>query len=333
MTGERLRPGDGLDSSIDRPAERRRILVIKLGALGDIVQALGPFAAIRRHHAGSRITLLTTKPFADFLQASGYFDDVWIDARRPLSRVVALLELRRRLTDARFDRVYDLQTSDRSNFYFRLLWRGPRPEWSGIARGCSHPHRNPSRDAMHTIERQAEQLADAGIAATPLPDVSWVRAEVERFAVPAPYVLFAPGGSAHRPEKRWPAECYAELAQRLRARDIGVVLLGTAAEGDVMARIGASATGIRDLSGKTSFADIVGLARGAASAVGNDTGPMHLIAAAGCPSTVLFSHASDPALCAPRASAGAPPVAVLRKPSLGDLGVEEVEATLRLDKR
>ena len=35
----------------------RRILVIKLGALGDFVQALGPFAAIRRHHAGDRITL------------------------------------------------------------------------------------------------------------------------------------------------------------------------------------------------------------------------------------------------------------------------------------
>ena len=43
-----------------------------------------------------------------------------------------------------------------------LLGR-PAVEWSGIAPGCSHPHGNPRRDSLHTIERQAEQLAAAGI--------------------------------------------------------------------------------------------------------------------------------------------------------------------------
>ena len=40
-----------------------RVLVIKLGALGDFLQALGPFAAIRHHHKEAKITLLTTAPF------------------------------------------------------------------------------------------------------------------------------------------------------------------------------------------------------------------------------------------------------------------------------
>ncbi len=47
-----------------------RILVIKLGALGDFVQALGPAAAIRRHHRDAEITLLTTAPYAELGRAA-----------------------------------------------------------------------------------------------------------------------------------------------------------------------------------------------------------------------------------------------------------------------
>ena len=71
--------------------------------------------------------------------------------------------------DGAFVRVYDLQTSDRSSFYFRLF-RRPKPEWSGIAAGCSLRHTNSQRDSLHTIERQREQLAMAGIDAVPLPN-------------------------------------------------------------------------------------------------------------------------------------------------------------------
>ncbi|MGH6618562.1 MAG: glycosyltransferase family 9 protein, partial [Alphaproteobacteria bacterium] len=60
--------------------------------------------------------------------------------------------------------------------------------------------------------------------------------------------------------------------------------------------------------------------------VGNDTGPMHIAAAVGCPSLVLFSAESDPALCGQRG----PAVAYLRRPVLADLAVAEVEAALRL---
>src|SRR4029077_1525786 len=58
----------------------RRILVIRLSALGDFIQALGPFAAIRRHHQDDRISLLTTRPLAAFAQELGYFDEVLVDA-------------------------------------------------------------------------------------------------------------------------------------------------------------------------------------------------------------------------------------------------------------
>lgn len=304
------------------------VLVIKLGALGDFIQATGPFAAIRQHHAQDRIVLLTTAPFAAMARASGFFDEVWIDSRPPLWNLPGLFALRSRLRTGGFTRVYDLQTSDRSGWYFRLM--GGRVEWSGIASGASHPHANPARDAMHTVDRQREQLSMAGIPDTPAPDVSWLNADVSRYALSPRYALLVPGGAAHRPGKRWPAERYAALIRAIAPHGVMPVLIGGAAEAEVMAAIRATAFGARDLSGLTSLAEIAALARGAVCAVGNDTGPMHVIAAAGCPSVVLFSGESDPALCAPRAGAGGPAPVILRRAPLDALTVDEVVSHLRL---
>lgn len=303
---------------------RPRILVIKLGALGDLVQAMGPAAAIRLHHADAEIVLLTTDLFTGFLADAPYFDEIWTDARPGWGSPLGLLRLRHRLRAAHFTRVYDLQTSDRSSFYFRLMGPGPRPEWSGIARGASHPHDTPRRDRMHTLERQADQLRQAGIPEVSTPDLSWVVGGLDRFALPERFVVLVPGGSPHRAEKRWPAERYAALAQELLRRGVTPVLVGAAAERAVAAEILAACPAARDLTGETSLSEIVALGRRALWAVGNDTGPMHLLAAAGAPATVLFSAASDPALTAPRG----PRVAILRRPSLRDLPVEEVAATL-----
>jgi ADP-heptose:LPS heptosyltransferase len=310
------------------------ILVIKLGALGDVVQALGPFAAIRRHHVDARITLLTTRPFVALARASGCFDDIWTDDRPRLDQVGGWLALRRRLRGGDFRRVYDLQTSQRSSRYFRLFWPGPYPEWSGIARGASHRHANPARDAMHTLERQAEQLRIAGIDAVPPPELSWAEGraadgraadgDIDRFGIGGPFVLLAPGGAAHRPEKRWPADRFAALATRLAAAGRQPVLVGAGDEAPLHAAIRAEAPEALGLAGATSLLELAALARRADAAVGNDTGPMHLAAVAGCPSVVLYSHASDPALCAQRG----PKVAILRAPSTTDIPVDRVSAAL-----
>ena len=94
--------------------------MIKLGALGDVVQAMGPAAAIRAHHPDSEIALLTTAPFARFLGDAPYFDAVWVDERPGPLDLAGLWRLRRRLREARFSRVYDLQTSTRSNWTRRV---------------------------------------------------------------------------------------------------------------------------------------------------------------------------------------------------------------------
>jgi ADP-heptose:LPS heptosyltransferase len=306
-------------------AALERVLVIRLGALGDFVLSLGPMAAIRRHHRQARITLLTTAPFVSLARASRYFDEVWIDERAPWWRPWHEMAVKRRLRRGRFQRVYDLQTSRRTARYWRAM---RRPGWSGHVAGASHPHLDPGRDAMHTVDRQRAQLAIAGIAEVPGADLSWVTADVRRFGVRAPSVLLVPGGSAHRPKKRWPAEKYAALARIFVRLGITPVLVGGASESDVLGEIARHVPEGVNLCGKTGFEEIVALARGALGAVGNDTGPMHLVAAAGCPSLVLFSAESDPALCAPRPGAQGGRVEVLRKPDLVAMSVSEVQTAL-----
>ncbi len=321
-----------------------QILVIKLGALGDFILAMGPFAAIRRHHPEARITLLTIAPLAGLARECGYFDQVWIDTRPPLWRLGACFGLVRRLNAAGFERVYDLQTADRSNAYFhamgpligKIFGGGGEVEWSGIARGCSHRHDNPLRGAMHTVERHAEQLAIAGIEDVPFADLSWARADAARFGLDEPYALLVPGGAPHRPRKRWPAAHFTAAAHWLVDRGMVPVLLGGDEERDVLDDIAAAVPKARNLCGETSLADIITLARDAGCALGNDTGPMHPIAAVGCPTVVLFSNASDPALCAPRGPnqgpnqgpEGSATVTILRREPLSDLGVDEVTGVL-----
>lgn len=273
----------------------RRILVIKFSAFGDFIIALGPFKAIRDHHAGDHVTLLTTAPFKAMAEASGLFDEVWVtDRPRPLhlARWAGLIS---RLRKGRFDRVYDLQRNDRTALIYRFMKLGRRLEWSGVVKGCSHIVADPRLPFRHVSVKLTEQLAVAGIPRTPLSDLSFLDADLSAFDLPPRIALIVPGGAPHRPEKRAPVALYAEVCRRLLATGITPLLLGTEAEAAELAAIAKAAPGARDLMGQTGFPVIAALARRADLALGNDTGPMHLIAAAGCPSLTMFCRrASNP---------------------------------------
>jgi ADP-heptose:LPS heptosyltransferase len=309
----------------------RRVLVIRLSALGDFVQALGPIAAIRRHHQGDRVSLLTTRPLADFARELGLFDEVLVDDRPSPLALSGWLALSLRLRQGRFDRVYDLQTSDRSSVYAWLMRPG-LPEWSGIARGCSHPHANPDRDRQHTLDKQAEQLLMAGIYPTPLPtlppldralpDRLAAQLDARRLGGRRDFVLLVPGSSPQHLTKRWPAARFAMLAQALGEIGTVPVVVGSPHEAPLAGAIREACPGAVDLVGRTDIAMLAALARGARLTVGNDTGVCHLAAAAGCPLIVLFSQATDPARFAPRGRL----VRVFAVPDLNNLAAETVVA-------
>ena len=98
----------------------KKILIIKLGAFGDFVQAFGVMRAIRKAHPTAFISLLTTSPFVDLALSSGYVDECHIDVRPKWYELKAWVDLSRWLNVSSFERVYDLQNNDRTSLYFKL---------------------------------------------------------------------------------------------------------------------------------------------------------------------------------------------------------------------
>jgi ADP-heptose:LPS heptosyltransferase len=286
----------------------KRVLVIKLGALGDFVQALGAMRVVRATHPSARITLLTTPPFEAFAKACPYFDIVEADGRP--KDIKGRADLIRRLRAAGYDMVYDFQNNDRTSQYFMGL-TGKKPLWSGAAKGASHQHMNENRAEMHNFDRLAEQLRHAGLGPKPpgdptgwiigqdiLPSLDWIRPafrdpprfQPEFFSLNGPYMLLIPGSSPEHPEKRWPSDRFAKIATWVADAGITPVILGTKAEGDIGNQIMKLEPRAKSLIGRTDLFQLATLAERAVFALGGDTGPMHLAAAARAPGICLFAQ-------------------------------------------
>ena len=269
-----------------------RILVIKLGALGDVVMATALVAAITRHHAADDISLLTTPAYASLfstwpdLHVTGLARGGWRDT-------LAMACWVRR---GRFRRIYDLQANDRTALVCALSGAAERVGNHNRFPYTHHPA-DPWRGQGHIFERMRAVLASAGIDDVPsrpvLPLGDAARAQVAawcaaRGLAAGRFAVLHAGASARRPEKLWPH--FGELGTRLAAAGIGVVWLGgeedRARNAALAARVGIDATAAFTL------AEIAGLGRHAAFAVTNDSAPMHVLAAAGIPVFGLFG-ASD----------------------------------------
>jgi ADP-heptose:LPS heptosyltransferase len=287
-----------------------RVLVIRLEPVAEFVLSLSAMGRIREAHPRARITLLTTPQFEGLAKICPYFNEVQADAEmRGLGDVMRLAS---KIRQGGYERVYDLQTSGRTNLLFQFLRPRP-PQWSGAAVGCSLPHRNRLRERMHVLERQADQLKAAGIwndapieaGQAPPPDLSWLlrRAPIPKRSPgapdPRPYAVLVPGGSS-KAERIWPIENYQALANALRKRGYDIVVLGRPEDSALGRAIQRTVNTARDLTGRTDLAQVAVLGARAALAIGNQSGAIQLIACAGAPTIALYSGGSDPALTAPR---------------------------------
>lgn len=269
------------------PSTAERVLIIRHGAFGDIVQSDGAFRDIRAHHPGAEIDLLTTPPFVKLMQRCPHIDRVEADPRAPLWRLDRLLALRRRLRARGYARIYDLQLSERTGLYRRLLLNGI--PWAGRDRR-SFPLLGRKRLPPPGLRRYVEVLGEAGVVLrhTLAPDVAWMANDMTEFlareGVRKPYIALIPGCSARHPHKRWPY--YAQLAVRLLEQGYDVVTAPGPDELDLAATI----PGHR-LLGPRGFLDwfeLAGVLQQAAFVVGNDTGPSHIASCLNRPGLALF---------------------------------------------
>jgi len=300
-------------------SQRERILVIRLGALGDLIYCFQAFHDIRQAHPNAEIALLIRPGFVPFVTPMPWFDKLIIDDHP--KGILGWFKLIRRIKDFGPSRIYDLQGKRRQTLMFYSLGGPLGPQWSGPAPLAHLPRIPPDVTAMHFTDFIGTQLRMAGVPKAGAPDLSWLDAPIERLALPERYAVLIPGCTPKAGYKRWPPENYAEIAARL---DMPCVVVGTKDDSPYAAVIKAKAPSTIDLTGQTSLFELAGVLRHAQFAVGNDTGPMHMAAALGTPTLALFSQSTSPPWSRPLGDHAA----WLRRPDIADLPVEEVFQTL-----
>jgi lipopolysaccharide heptosyltransferase I len=282
-----------------------RILIVRLGALGDVVHAIPVAAALRRAFPHARIDWLVSAKHREILDLVPVIDRRLVindrgDASGGASLVPALGELRR----ARYDIAIDLQGLIKSAMLARLSgaprvigfssrYARERPA-SLFYTDVYDPGRGglyDPRETRHVVALNLNVLSLVGIAGGqvefPIEDPASepARAIVERTG--GRFALLNPG--AAWPNKRWPPARLAAVAVDVRARHglTSVVLWGPGEE-TLAEEVVAAANGAAIRSPKTTIADLVALARRAALMVSGDTGPTHIASALGTPIVGIY---------------------------------------------
>jgi lipopolysaccharide heptosyltransferase I len=283
-------------STADRPP---RILIVRLTALGDVIHGLPVACALRAALPDAVLGWVVEGRTAELLAGHPALDHVIAVPRRWLKSPRAILDVRRRLRELRFDLTIDLQ----------CLTKSAVAAWLSGARrriGKAGEHgRELSRwlhnelvavSGRHVIDHYLEMLKPLGIERPAvefdLPERVVDARTVDDFLRSAnllrrQFAVLNPG--AGWPSKIWPADRYGAVAARLRdERGLrSVAAWGDPAERGLAEAIVAASRGAAILAPPTSIPELAALCRRAAMFVGSDTGPMHLAVAVGTPTISL----------------------------------------------
>ncbi len=265
-----------------------RTLIIKMGALGDVVLCTPQIERILESHDGE-VWLLTSPPFASLFAGHSHLQVIAFPRQGAGAMWAALRWVRAK----RFVAVYDLQGSDRSRALTLLSGAGKRV---GFAPRWIYTHSPASDDIReHVFPRLNRLIESAGLRpADPRPRL-WPAATeeeavIERLANEGlsgrAFALLHAGSSARWPSKRWEADHFIALARGIEAAGLTVLWIG--GPDDVHLNRTLAAQVGRDMSGAFSIPGLSELARHARFAVVNDSGPMHLLSAAGIPVYAFF---------------------------------------------
>jgi heptosyltransferase-2 len=294
-----------------------KILIRAPNWVGDAVMAIPALETIRKTRADAEISLLARPAVADLLAGQPFIDRVLpYEYRGRHAGVFGREKLVGELRKENFDVALLLQNAFEAAW---LAWRADIPERIGYARDArspflTHAVRVPREGQRPNHESQyyLELLLGAGWIET-VPEIPPIRLSIPESARTATESLLrksgarenawrcaiAPGAS-YGAAKCWPPERFAQLADRLISEsDADVIFFGTPAEKDIAARI-RSTMNSRAISlvGETSMRDLAALFSCCSVFIGNDSGAMHVGAAAGLPVIGIFGP-TDPQGTAP----------------------------------
>jgi heptosyltransferase-1 len=309
-----------LSRSVDGAAGKRalRVLIVRIGAMGDVLHALPAVAALRELHPEWQIDWAIEPAWGELLETRAGGPRAVRDARRPLvdTRISVLtrawkrrpwtektmqeiLALRGRLRAGRYDLCVDMQGSIRSAMVGRMAGA---EDFVGTAEPREGPaawlyRRKVRTTAQHVVEQGCELLGSAiGESLRParvtLPVDVLAEGWCDDLLVGEvrPFVMMAP--TAGWGAKEWPAERYGELAAALAREGFRTLVNASSAEDAVSKRVVETSHGAAVMV-PCSVGQLIVLIRRAALVIAGDTGPLHLAAALERPVVGLYGP-TDP---------------------------------------
>ena len=286
----------------------RRVCLIKPSSLGDIVHAFPLLAALRRHWPAARLSWVVNRGLRSLVDGHPDLDEVIpFDRNQIRLRPGAIVPVGRFLLDLgrrEFDLAIDLQGLFRSGVMLGATRAPVRVGLSSSREGAwlFSTHQVEVGDAeTHAVAKLLRVAttfgaSTAGITAAVAyapDDQSWARASLAR--LPRPWMALNIG--ARWLTKRWPPASFAEVARRARDQlGAGLILVGAPEDrplvAELKAALGTSPTPPLDLCGQTTLPELAALAAEVDLFVSNDTGPLHLAAAAGAATVGVYTCTS-----------------------------------------
>jgi lipopolysaccharide heptosyltransferase I len=271
----------------------RRLLVVRLGSLGDLIHTLPAVAALRRAFPALEIDWLVEPPHRPLLDLVPVLSSVIV---LPARTARGWLEARRMLRAREYDVAADFQGLIKSAALARLSGAArvvgfARPALREPAAASFYTQAIEVGEGRHVIDKNLRLAAALGAAPGPL---EFPLAAVESAALDdvrarlAPvFALINPG--AAWPNKRWPPERFGAVAAHVRRRHgLSSVVLWGPGERDAAEAAAAASEGAATVAPETALPDLLALSRAARLMVSGDTGPLHIAAACGVPVVSLF---------------------------------------------
>ena len=280
------------------------ILIVRLGALGDIIHTIPAAAALRAAYPDARIDWLVDVRHREILELATSIDRLLVLERPTLAGWVHTTRV---LRAGRYDVALDFQGLMKSAVLARAsgaprvlgfsIWhlreKSARPFYSESVDVAGQPG-----GERHVIRKNLRLLAGLGITDAaiefPLRRVASAAREIMLAqAAGAPFAVINPG--AAWPNKRWDAERFGEAASFLReVRGVVPFVLWGPGERPLAQAVVDASAGAALLAPPTGLADLVEICRAAALVISGDTGPLHIAAAVGTPIVSIFGP-TDPA--------------------------------------
>jgi heptosyltransferase I len=269
-----------------KPASRR-ILVVRLGAMGDIVHTLPAVAFLKQSHPNSHLTWLVEPRWAPLLEANPYVDRVVLLHRHNFA---GLVETRRELRATHYDFAVDFQGLLKSAMAASAaspdrLYGFHQSQVRERLAALFYSHKTLSRSA-HVVDRNLDLAAACGGGMQPAKRLFPLPPGRPDADLPdGDFVLASP--LAGWVSKQWPMGHYRTLAARLR-RELGIPLVLDGPPGADFSAVEAA------IPHHSSIPGLIHATRRATAVVGVDSGPLHLAAALGKPGVAIFGP-TDPA--------------------------------------